>query len=62
MSTYRSNAGGVDKSMDQFKSAFGSKFGGGLGLGLGKPGADAPSTDIRGSQNFGSRFGGASGA
>lgn len=36
-STFRSNLGGVDKSMDnfktEFKSGFQSKFGGGLGLG-----------------------------
>ena len=54
-STYRSNAGGVDKSTDKFQSAFGSKFGSSLGLGLGKPAADGAS-DMRGSQNFGSRF------
>ena len=61
MGTYRSNAGGVgggvDKSMDKFQSAFGAKFGGGLGLGLGKGGDSGASTDVRGSQNFGSRFG-----
>jgi len=62
MSTYRSNAGGVDKSMDKFSSAFGSKFGAGLGLGLGKPGADGATSDVRSSQNFASRFGGAAGA
>ena len=63
MSTYRSNAGGVDKSMDKFSNAFGAKFGGGLGLGLGKAGNDTgASTDIRSSQNFGTRFGGATGA
>lgn len=61
MGTYRSNAGGVgvDKSMDKFQSAFGAKFGGGLGLGLGKGADSGASTDVRGSQNFGSRFGAA---
>lgn len=53
MASYRSNAGGpggVDKSMDNFKSAFGSKFGGGLGLGLGgAAGKDGASSEIRGS-------------
>ena len=64
MGTYRSNAGGVDKSTDKFASAFSSKFGGGLGLGLGKVGGNdtGASTDIRSSQNFGSRFGSAAGA
>lgn len=40
MGTYRSNLGGVDKSVDSFKLGFGQKFGsqlggnqGGLGLG-----------------------------
>jgi hypothetical protein len=62
MSTYRSNAGGVDKSMDKFQSAFGSKFGSSLGLGLGKAAEGGATTDVRGSQNFGSRFGSAAGA
>lgn len=48
--------------MDKFQSAFGAKFGGGLGLGLGKPGEAGASTDVRGSQNFGSRFGSTTGA
>jgi hypothetical protein len=52
MASYRSNAGGpgVDKSMENFKSAFGSKFGGGLGLGLGNKGAQQDGgSEIRGS-------------
>lgn len=32
MSTYRSNLGGVDKSMDNFKMGFTSQFGGQLGM------------------------------
>lgn len=50
MSTYRSNAGGLDKSgTDQFKSAFGSKFGDRLGLGLGKQADGGATSDVRGS-------------
>lgn len=57
MGTYRSNLGGVDKSVDNFKLGFGQKFGSqlgnsGLGLGSLSGGLNAQNNDAN-KQTFG---------
>jgi hypothetical protein len=56
MGTYRSNLGGVDKSVDNFKLGFGQKFGaqlGNSGLGLGSLSGGLNAGDSANKQTFG---------